>query len=101
MPDWKRVVREALAHLNLEPGREESIVEELALHLTEQYSEMLRNGVAEEEARRKILEDLHGRNLDAELRPVFEPQPLSIAPGSNEAGAFFTGIEPIQTLRQE
>ncbi len=52
MPDWKAAVRAAIAHLNLEPAREASIVEELSDHLSEKYKELLSSGVSEQEAYR-------------------------------------------------
>ncbi|MBV8897154.1 MAG: ABC transporter permease [Acidobacteriaceae bacterium] len=92
MPDWKKEIRDAMAQAGLEPGREESIVEELSQHLSEQYSEMLRNGMSEDEAYRKVLHDLNAQKLSAELRPIFTPEQASIAPGSDEHGRFFTGL---------
>jgi replication fork clamp-binding protein CrfC len=41
MPDWKHEVRKRLADLNLEPVREQEIVEELSEHLEDRYRELL------------------------------------------------------------
>lgn len=92
MPDCKKEVRTALAHLNLEPGREESIVEELAQHLSEKYGELLDSGVREGDAYRLVLEDLNKHKLVAELRPVFRSEPSSITPGAEEMAGMLTGF---------
>jgi len=92
MPDWKNHVRAAVAHLNLDPGREESIVEELAEHLDDQYVELVRSGVSEAAAYRKVLEDLNKRKLGVELRPLFQSEPLAIAPGAGHQRGFLTGL---------
>ncbi|MBV9266193.1 MAG: hypothetical protein JO061_08505, partial [Acidobacteriaceae bacterium] len=55
MPDCEREVRAAIARMNLEPAREQSIVEELAEHLGQKYAGMLTEGVPAEEALRLTL----------------------------------------------
>ena len=42
MPDWTKEVRAAIARLNIDPAREASLVEELSQHLTDRYSETVR-----------------------------------------------------------
>ena len=44
MPDWRQPVRERLAKLNLAPGREADIVDEIAQHLADTYAEALAEG---------------------------------------------------------
>lgn len=92
MPDWKKEIRDAMGQARLEPGREESIVEELSQHLSEQYSEMLRNGMSADEAYRKALDDLNAQRLSAELRPIFTPEQPSLATDSDQCGGLFTGV---------
>ena len=94
MPDWKQEVRAATAHLNLEPGRGESIVEELAEHLHEQYDELLANDVSEGEAYRAVMEQLNKQNLDPKLCRVLRPRPTSVPPpsGRNERSRFLSGL---------
>ena len=41
MPDFREEVRKRLAHLNLEPIREASIVEEVALHMEDRYRDLV------------------------------------------------------------
>ncbi len=39
MPDWSQEIRAAIARLQLDPGREALLVEELSQHLADRYSE--------------------------------------------------------------
>jgi putative ABC transport system permease protein len=50
VPDWKPEIRKRLASLQIEPTRENEIVEEIAGHLEDRYQEMLSRGVARDEA---------------------------------------------------
>jgi len=92
MPDWKKEVRAAIARLHLDHAREESIAEELAEHLSEQYAELVRNGVSEEEARLRALEELDTGKLGAELEPLFRPERPPVAPGTEEGGGWLAGL---------
>ena len=85
MPDWKQEVRAAIAHLNLEPGHQESIVEELAEHLHEKYEELLTNDVPEVEAYRVVMEQLNRQKLDPRLCRVFRSQPTAVPPPGRAA----------------
>ena len=58
MPDFRAEVRQRLAGFNLPPTREAEIVEELSLHLEEQFEDALRRGANEDEAGRAALRDL-------------------------------------------
>ncbi len=92
MPDWKAEVRNAMAQVNLEPGREQSIVDEVAEHLSEQYEGLVRSGVTEEEAYQRVLEDLNSKKLAAELRPLFRPELASVALGKDEPAPLLEGL---------
>ncbi len=71
MPDWKQQIRTRLAHLQIEPTREASIVEELAQHLADCYAELLSSGAIEAEAERQTLAELsESELLVRELRRV-------------------------------
>jgi putative ABC transport system permease protein len=71
MPEWKQEIRERLAPLNLAPTREAEIVEELAQHLEDRYSELLSGGAAPEEAYRAALAELsESATLQREIRRV-------------------------------
>jgi putative ABC transport system permease protein len=85
MADWKQVIDERLASLNLEPAREAAIVEELAQYLDDHYAELLASGVSEVEAVRRTLAELSGSEiLERELRRVErQPPPDPIVLGTN------------------
>lgn len=106
MPDWKAAVRAAIAHLNLEPARERSIVDEVGDHLSEKYEDLLSSGVSEEQACRSVLDDLNQQKLIAELSPVFTKEQPSITPGRDEpVGSFLSGtgkdiLVAVRLLRQ-
>jgi predicted permease len=73
-PDWKQKIRRRLAGLRLEPARENEIVEELAQHLEDRYTDSLAGGATHEEATRAALAELSGRGLlEQELRRVERP----------------------------
>jgi putative ABC transport system permease protein len=63
MPDWKHEIRRRLARVKLAPTREAAIVEELAQHLEDYYTELLAGGATEAEAYRQTLTELHGSEL--------------------------------------
>ena len=79
MPEWKEEIRQRLASLKLEPTREAEIVEELAQHLEDRYSELRSEGVPKEEASRAMETELRehehlARELrQLERRPTREP----------------------------
>jgi putative ABC transport system permease protein len=80
MPPWKQIVRQKLAPLHLSPERELEIAEELAQHLDDCYTEMLRGGATEDEACHAALAELSESELLArELRRVERqaaPEPI-------------------------
>ena len=80
MPDWSRQLRERLRRLSLGAEREAEIVEELSQHLDERYDELRRDGIADAEAQRLALAELHGHDaLARELQPLRQarqPEPV-------------------------
>jgi hypothetical protein len=77
MPDWKEEVRKQIAGLNLAPGRENEIVEELALHLEERYAELCRSGATPDEACQTVQTELsESQVLAHELKPIEHPSLL-------------------------
>ena len=106
MIDWKAEVQTRLAHLGLTPTREAEIVEELAHHLDERYSELLISGFAEDEAGRLALAELDNKEkLALELRRMeqrvkFEPVVLG-AGGSNMIGDIWQDVRyGVRTFRR-
>jgi hypothetical protein len=74
MSDFREEVRKRLAHLNLEPIREASIVEEVALHMEDRYRDMVAMGSTAEEADRVVLAELdQGSRLQRGLRELEPP----------------------------
>jgi putative ABC transport system permease protein len=74
MPEWKDEIRRRLANVGLEPTREAEIVEELAQHLEDRYSELLAGAATDEQAYRAALAELSESELLArELRRVERP----------------------------
>jgi len=57
-PDWKRILRERLAGLNLDPAAEAEIFDELAQHLEDRYQELVASGIYDDEAIRIAAEPL-------------------------------------------
>jgi hypothetical protein len=74
MPDFREEVRRRLARLNLDPTREASIVEEVALHMEDRYRDLLAQGNGAEQAQATVLAELDQDNrLTRGLREI-EPQ---------------------------
>src|SRR5215471_11410376 len=68
MPNWRREIRDRLAALKLAPVRESEIVEEMAQHMQDRYSELLASGATIDDARRTVLAELQeDRRLAREL----------------------------------
>jgi putative ABC transport system permease protein len=61
--DWKKIVRERLSVLELEPLREEEIAEELAQHLEQRFRDALSEGATEEDARTLAVAQLDDESL--------------------------------------
>src|SRR4051794_27008692 len=71
MPDFKAEIRKQLAGLQLLPGREAEIVEELSQHLEDEYEQALSRGATEAEAEDAVLSQLNvADRLGSELKRV-------------------------------
>jgi putative ABC transport system permease protein len=94
MLDFREEVRKRLAHLNLEPTREASIVEEVALHMEDRYRDLLAQGAGADQAQATLLAELDQDNrLTRELSDI-EPQARLHAepPGAPGLGSFTAGL---------
>ena len=91
MPDWAQEIRAAIARLQLDPGREALLVEELSQHLADRYNELRGEGVGDEEACRLLRAELNDGKLVGELGSILAPAPEVVAPGLDEKGAIFCG----------
>jgi putative ABC transport system permease protein len=60
--DWKEEISRRLANLELDPGREAEIVDELSQHLEDRFQELLAGGSPENEARKIAFQELGDTN---------------------------------------
>jgi putative ABC transport system permease protein len=94
MPDFREEVRKRLARLNLEPTREASIVEEVALHMEDRYRDLLAQGNGAEQAQATVLAEVdQGDRLTRGLREIerqarFDAEP----PGAPAFGSFTANL---------
>src|SRR5438046_4903804 len=105
MPDFKPEIRARLAEVGLPPAREAEIIEELSQHLAEEYEDAMSCGTPEEEARRRILEELNAPDLlGRELQQMESPAPRNCGtPGTETKGnlvadlaqALRSGLRPL------
>jgi putative ABC transport system permease protein len=71
MPEWTEEIRKRLANLELEPTRNNEIVEEFSQHLEDRYAELLSSGATNDAAYLAALAELDDRALLVqELRRV-------------------------------
>ena len=92
MPDWSQEIRAAIARLQLDPGREALLVEELSQHLADRYSELRGEGVGDEDACRLLRAELNDGKLVGELGSILAPAAKVVTPGPDEKGRFFAGV---------
>jgi putative ABC transport system permease protein len=82
VPDWKSEIRKRLASLQIEPTRENEIVEELASHLDDRYRELRTTGLSREDAHLAALKELSdGQLLIKELNRIerqFGTEPFAL-----------------------
>lgn len=67
MLDWKSHIRSRLASLRLSPVREREIVEELAQHLEDRWTELVAGGATPEDAAHTARTEFDGARLEALL----------------------------------
>ena len=75
MPDWRSLIRRRLAGLDIRPVDEIDIVEELAQHVEDRYTDLCRAGATDEDAVSGSLEELDGETLAAEMNDVLMKKP--------------------------
>src|SRR5689334_6686784 len=90
MPDWKRIVRDRVAPLRLEPTAESDLVEEFSQHLEDRYRELQSGGASDEEAYRNALSELddtyplRAESGRAQRMPKYDP----VSAGETRSGRF-------------
>jgi hypothetical protein len=67
MPEWRALIQQRLNGLQIEPTDEMAIVEELAQHVEDRYSDLVGAGLSDQEAFVRSLEELGGEDLQDEL----------------------------------
>jgi predicted permease len=92
MPDWTKEVRAAIAGLNLEPTREEDVVEELSQHLRDRYEEMLARGANADQAYQTLHAELEDGRLLKGLASTVARAHEPLAAGSSGRAGFFNGL---------
>ncbi|MDO8835150.1 MAG: ABC transporter permease [Vicinamibacterales bacterium] len=81
MTDWTAIVREHLHHAAEDPAREAEIIEELAQHLAQREAELRAAGVAPNDARRRVLNDVpEWPRLASAIRTADRPRPMAPSP---------------------
>jgi len=95
MPEWKREIREALAgaKFKADAGREEAVVDELAQDLAERYEDLVREGVEEAEALRRLRGELREPGFLVGLRPRLEARRESVMPGVEKQEGLLAGVQ--------
>lgn len=76
MPDWKQEIRKRLANHQIDPAREESMIEELSQHLEDRYVE-LRSSAGEPEVLDRVVKELEGCDSFAASLPVAKSHRLT------------------------
>ena len=90
MTDWKSLVRERLGPLSVDSSRAADIVDELAQHVAEHYTDLIAEGVGEAEALERALAPLAARAA-AEIARADRPRTSVPTPPSSDARPF-TGL---------
>ena len=91
---WRPELTARLAGLDLDPAGIHQIVEELSQHLDDRYAELLGAGIAPDAARRRVLDELAGRDvlrraIAAIAPPTATPPPL---PGAPAGAGWLSGL---------
>ena len=93
MLDLKYEIRKSIAGLNLSPADEEQIVEELSLHLEEQFENAMSHGASEQEAKQFALDELRASELFSDQLKSLKPRAPRTAPiGMRRTGHLFAGF---------
>lgn len=92
MPDWAKEIRSAIAGLNLEPTREQDVVEELSQHIRDRYEEMLASGTSADQAYQTLRAELQDGHLLKGLARTVAPAREPLAAGSSGPKKLFGGL---------
>ena len=94
MPEFKDEIRKRLAELDLSPTRENEIIDEISLHMADEYEAAISGGATDEEARHIVFEQLNAPNLLApELERVEPRAPQNnVTPGMEKKSNVFADL---------
>jgi putative ABC transport system permease protein len=92
MPDWGKHIESAVGDIQLDPARLAEVSEELAQDLDDRYHALLSEGVAQADAERIVISELHSGRLGADLRRVLDPPKLRLEPGSPDPAALLPSL---------
>ncbi len=81
MPDWKFALASRLAPLRLRPARQAEIVDELAQHLDDRYTELVGGGATHEEAVAAALDEIEDDDLARSMSGLRQAS-APVAPGA-------------------
>ncbi len=89
MLDWKSEIQKRLRGLRIEPEREAEMLDELSLHMQDNYDELRASGLSHEDARRDVIAELDSTDLVSELQSTQRTRLESVPEGAPRTGAIF------------
>ncbi len=92
MPDWRREIRAAIAHLHLEPTRELEVVEELNDHLRDRTEELSAEGLSAQQIDETLARELHDSALISGLKATTPSAPAPVTVGRDDHESFFARL---------
>jgi predicted permease len=96
MHDWKQIVQDRIARLNLKPTAESDVVEELSQHLEDIYRDLQSGGASAEEAYRSALSELDDtyplRLESGRTQRMPKPHPVPVGEASSGGGLALTSF---------
>ena len=99
-PDWRRIVRDRLATLELDPAFKHDVVEELSQHLEQRYVELRSRGASAEVARVGVLRELDAEGFVEALRVARRAtEPPLLGSQAGRADALVTGAPTACDIR--
>src|SRR5262245_55922681 len=97
MHDWREIVCRRLAEVGIDPVADDRLIQELAQHLEDRFSDSLSRGASDEDALAEALRELdqHERlapELARNYRPVASPPPVVGPPLSSRIAALWQDV---------
>jgi predicted permease len=92
MPDWKNEIQERIKKLNLDPGQEAEIAEELSQHLSDKYSDLLSSGVTADQAYSAVKAEMNDEKFEKELRSSLKENRKKMIPDVPEGSSWIAEL---------